>query len=75
MRARTLALRCSDDAFATVAATDRILGLFANCEAKRIEVTPADVGGQAIGHFGFFRSRFQATLWRLALDRLRDDRA
>jgi predicted alpha/beta hydrolase len=73
VRARTLALQFSDDPFATSAATDRIFGLFANCEARRLEVTPADVGGQAIGHFGFFRSRFRATLWRRVADWLRYD--
>jgi len=74
VRARTLALQLSDDPFATRAATDRILALFANCEAERVEIAPADVGGQPVGHFGFFRSRFRATLWRLVADWLRDDR-
>ena len=73
VRARTLALRFSDDPFATEAATDRILGLYANCTAKRVEIGPADVGGQAIGHFGFFRSRFRATLWGRVVDWLLDD--
>jgi hypothetical protein len=29
-------------------------------------VRPADVGASAIGHFGFFRARFEPTLWREA---------
>lgn len=63
IRARTLAIRFDDDPFATVAATDRILGLYSGCAAERLLLTRADVGGQRIGHFGFFRSRFRDTLW------------
>jgi predicted alpha/beta hydrolase len=63
IRAPALALRFSDDPFATVAATDRIVGLYASCSARRMEIVPADVDGRKIGHFGFFRSRCRATLW------------
>jgi predicted alpha/beta hydrolase len=63
IRAPTLALRFTDDAFATEAATTRILGLYQNCPATRMVVGPVDAGGQKIGHFGFFRSRFRETLW------------
>ena len=63
IRASTLALRFTDDAFATEAATTRILGLYQNCPATRMVVGPVDAGGQKIGHFGFFRSRFRETLW------------
>ena len=74
IRARTLAIRFADDPFATEAATDRILSLFSNCDSTRLLIGPADVGGQAIGHFGFFRSRFRATLWERVVKWLRDDR-
>jgi predicted alpha/beta hydrolase len=63
IHASTLALRFTDDAFATEAATTRILGLYQNCPATRMVVGPVDAGGQKIGHFGFFRSRFRETLW------------
>jgi predicted alpha/beta hydrolase len=71
IRARTLALSFTDDVFATEAATGRILGLYRNCPATRIVVGPADVGGQKIGHFGFFRSRFRYTLWPRVVEWLR----
>jgi predicted alpha/beta hydrolase len=29
---------------------------------------PVDVGGQKVGHFGFFRARFQDTLWPPVLE-------
>jgi predicted alpha/beta hydrolase len=71
VRAPTLAITFADDAFATEAATDRILGLYRNCPATRRVVRPEDVGGQKIGHFGFFRSRFSDTLWPQVVEWLR----
>ncbi|MEP7182252.1 MAG: alpha/beta fold hydrolase [Betaproteobacteria bacterium] len=68
VRAETLAIQFDDDAFATDAATTRILGLFKNCRASRIERGPDAAGRQPIGHFGFFRSRFRETLWPLVVD-------
>jgi predicted alpha/beta hydrolase len=73
IRARTLSLRFSDDAFATEAATDRLLGLYENCPTTRMVVRPADVGRQKIGHFGFFRSRFSNTLWPQVVEWLHAD--
>jgi len=63
IRASVLALRFDDDPFATAAATDRVLGLYSACTAEQRLITRADAGGQKIGHFGFFRSRFRDTLW------------
>jgi predicted alpha/beta hydrolase len=63
IHAATLALRFADDAFATEAATTRILGLYQNCSATQLVLGPHDVGGQRIGHFGFFRTRFGGALW------------
>ena len=63
IRARALALRFTDDPFGTDAATQRVVGLYANCDADVYAFGPADAGDVPIGHFGFFRSRFKATLW------------
>jgi predicted alpha/beta hydrolase len=63
IRAATLAVRCADDAFATENATARILALYQNCPATHIVLGPGDVGGQKLGHFGFFRARFGDVLW------------
>ena len=71
VRAPTLALRFTDDVFATEAATTRVLELYRNCPATQIVIKPSDVGGKKIGHFGFFRSRFRATLWPRVVEWLR----
>jgi predicted alpha/beta hydrolase len=63
IHAPVLAVRFTDDPFATDRATKRILNLFANASSTRLILGPTDVGGQTIGHFGFFDSRFRSTLW------------
>ncbi len=73
IRARTLALSFTDDVFATEAATNRILSLYKNCPATQMVLGPADAGGQKIGHFGFFRSRFRDTLWPRVLEWLQSE--
>src|SRR5947207_155220 len=45
IRAPTLALRFTDDVFATEAATSRVLQLYQNCPATQMVIGPADVGG------------------------------
>jgi predicted alpha/beta hydrolase len=73
IRARTLSLSFSDDAFATEAATDRLVGLYRNCSTTRIVIRPGDAGRQKIGHFGFFRSRFRDLLWPQVVEWVRSD--
>ena len=73
IRAPTLALRFTDDVFATEAATSRVLQLYQNCPATQMVIGPADVGGMKIGHFGFFRSRFRDTLWPRVVEWLRSE--
>lgn len=63
IRANTLSVRFTDDPFATDEGTERILGLFGNASVVRLVLNAADGDGRKIGHFGFFNSRFRATLW------------
>ena len=73
IHAPILSLRFSDDPFATEAATLRVLALYQNCPATQMVLGPSDAGGQKIGHFGFFRSRFRDTLWPRVLEWLRSE--
>jgi predicted alpha/beta hydrolase len=70
IRASVLAVRFTDDPFATDRATKRILSLFVNASSTRLVLGPNDAGGQPIGHFGFFDSRFRSTLWPVVLNAL-----
>jgi predicted alpha/beta hydrolase len=70
IHARTVAIRISDDPFATKEATDRILGLYKNATASRLVLSATDGDDRPIGHFGFFRSQFRATLWPLVFNEI-----
>jgi predicted alpha/beta hydrolase len=60
-------LRFTDDPWATDIGTGRIAAAFTAVRDQRvIRLSPSDAGGHAVGHLGFFRPRFAATLWPLA---------
>ncbi len=56
----------SDDGFAPVPTVEALLGFFPAARRELRVVRPAELGERRIGHFGFFRSRFEPTLWREA---------
>lgn len=70
----TLALSISDDEFGTSAAIERLLAYYRNSPRQHLRLPPQALGFEAIGHFAFFHSRFQDSLWPIALRWLRDGR-
>ena len=70
----TLAVSLSDDEFGTVEAIRRLLGYYRHSDRTHLHLTPAAVGQRAIGHFAFFHSRFEHSLWPIALLWLRHGR-
>lgn len=71
VRAPILALSTTDDEFGTVAAIERLLAYFRGSERTHLRVSPELIGERSIGHFAFFHSRFENSLWRIPLDWLR----
>ena len=67
VRAQTLAISLSDDPYGTIPAIERLLGYFSNAAKTHLRIEPQDIGEQQVGHFAFFRSAYQATLWPIAL--------
>ncbi|MEW5864454.1 MAG: alpha/beta fold hydrolase [Pseudomonadota bacterium] len=65
-----LALRFSDDAFATAAGTRRLLAYYPRLAPRHVVLRPADLGVRRIGHFGFFGRRAGAAGWPWLLERL-----
>jgi predicted alpha/beta hydrolase len=62
----------ADDEFMSALNTDSIHGLLAAAPKKMIRIAPQDIGVARIGHFGFFKPRFAATLWaKILLPELR----
>lgn len=65
--AKILAISLSDDPFGTVAAIERLLSHFNTSARTHLRIKPEEIGETSIGHFAFFHSRFQTTLWPIAL--------
>lgn len=74
LTAPILALSISDDEFGTVAAIERLLTSFSQSRSIHLHMAPSAIGEPAIGHFAFFNSRYQHSLWDIPLTWLRDGR-
>ena len=59
-----LAFSFADDLMAPKAAVDALSAFYSGAKLERRHLQPAHVGARRIGHFGFFRPEFEATLWR-----------
>jgi predicted alpha/beta hydrolase len=57
------AVSITDDELMTVRGTQNLINLYANAPRSFEQIAPADVQAGRIGHFGFFRGQFRATLW------------
>lgn len=58
-----LVLGFDDDPWANPEAITRLMEPVKNAKVERPEIRRMDFGNQAIGHMGFFRSRYRETLW------------
>ncbi|GAB3256889.1 alpha/beta hydrolase family protein [Chitinimonas naiadis] len=66
-----LAVGIDDDEFGTVAAIDRLLARYKHSPGTHLRIAPEHVGETQIGHFAFFHSRFEQSLWQVPLRWLR----
>jgi len=67
-RGRLRAIAISDDQFAPRPAVEALLALYRGAAVELASLSPHQVGLRQLGHFGFFRPRFRATLWADARD-------
>jgi predicted alpha/beta hydrolase len=67
VRAPLLAISVTDDEFGTVPAIERLLRYFTGSALTHLRIAPRQIGQPAIGHFAFFHSRFEDSLWPIAL--------
>ncbi|MGF6090979.1 alpha/beta hydrolase family protein [Pseudomonas sp. 18173] len=70
--AKALAISISDDPYGTVPAIERLLAYFTGSTNTHLRIAPEDIGEKEVGHFAFFRSAYQATLWPIALSWLQN---
>ncbi|VFR23869.1 Hydrolases of the alpha/beta superfamily [plant metagenome] len=71
LSAPILAISVTDDDFGTEAAIERLLAYFRNSRATHLRISPESIGEPRIGHFAFFHSRYEKTLWPVSLNWLR----
>jgi predicted alpha/beta hydrolase len=60
-----------DDSIAPPNAVADLLRFYKNTKREHRHLSPDDLSTRSIGHFGFFRKRFQNTLWQDSLDWLK----
>ena len=58
-----VALSMTDDELMTERGTRVLIDCYENAPRELHRVAPQDAGAARIGHFGFFRPQFEATLW------------
>lgn len=54
----------SDDELMSARSTELLHGFYAGAPGAIKWITPHEIGVRHIGHFGFFRSAFENSLWR-----------
>jgi predicted alpha/beta hydrolase len=64
VRTPIVSLSFADDEMMSLRNTQSIHGFYAAAPRKMKRIAPRDIGAPRIGHFGFFRSAFEASLWR-----------
>jgi predicted alpha/beta hydrolase len=63
VRTPILSLSFTDDEFMSARNIESIHGFYASAPKTMRRIAPQDVHEKRIGHFGFFRKRFEPTLW------------
>ena len=64
VRLPIVSLSFSDDEMMSARNTESIHGFYTGAPRKMKRIAPGDIGASRIGHFGFFRSAFESSLWR-----------
>ncbi len=72
VRAPIRAYAITDDAFAPLRPVEALAALYPNARWQTRQLAPRELGVPDIGHFGFFRERFRASLWRESADWLEE---
>jgi predicted alpha/beta hydrolase len=58
-----VALSITDDELMTERGTQVLIDCYENAPRELQRIAPSDANAKRIGHFGFFRAQFEATLW------------
>jgi predicted alpha/beta hydrolase len=64
VRTPIVSLSFSDDEMMSLRNTESIHGFYSAAPRRMKRIAPQDIGARRIGHFGFFRSAHEHSLWR-----------
>ncbi len=64
VRTPIVSLSFSDDEMMSARNTESIHGFYSSAPRLMKRIAPQDIGVRRIGHFGFFRSAFESSLWQ-----------
>ena len=64
VRTPIVSLSFTDDEFMSLRNTESIHGQYANARRTMKRIAPKEIGEKRIGHFGFFKPKFEHSLWR-----------
>lgn len=62
-----VSLSFTDDEFMSLRNTESIHGQYANARRTMKRIAPKEIGEKRIGHFGFFRPKYEHSLWQAYL--------
>ncbi len=66
VRTPILSLSFADDEMMSARGVRSLHSLYTGAPVEYRRIAPQDIGVTEIGHFGFFRPQFEATLWPIA---------
>jgi predicted alpha/beta hydrolase len=64
VRTPIVSLSFADDEMMSLRNTEAMHGYYSGAPRRMKRIAPQDIGAPRIGHFGFFRPAFEASLWR-----------
>lgn len=64
VRTPIVSISFADDEMMSARNTESIHGFYSGAPRTMKRIAPREIGAERIGHFGFFRAAFEATLWR-----------
>lgn len=67
LRAPVLAVSFTDDEMMSRRSVDVLHSFYTGAAVTHRRISPSELGARRVGHFGFFRSSFESTLWPMAL--------
>ncbi len=68
-----LAWSFEDDSYAPIEPVRAYMRYFLNTSFLHKHLKPTDIQAKSIGHFGFYREKFKATLWQDTLDWIKEE--